>query len=394
MNNFKEKTIRTVPTSPRQNLDSSFRSEIGKPEYINGNCWLVKNLSYAPYRRCQYCEFKFRNCLFLHYQTISLVLIAALFTVSFLIEGEVSTLIIISAFTLVIVYGYFFNKSTEKIIEAVFAQKKAKEALEELTKGLESKVEQRTKELKNAYGKLKKLDETKSEFISIASHQLRTPLTAVKGYLSMMIEGAYGKLFPRLKKPLQNVYESNEKLINLVNDLLDLTKLEAGKIAFSPVLVSLEKIVSEIISELKINADKNGLYLKLMKPEKALPQIMADQSKIRQIILNIIDNAIKYTTDGGVTIRLEKTETLERIIISDTGVGITEDEMKNLFQMFSRAASGSKLYTNGAGVGLHVAKKFVEMHEGRIRVESEGKDKGSTFYIELPLRRGSGQAIK
>ena len=242
------------------------------------------------------------------------------------------------------------------------------------------------KNLTEAYEELKKLDKAKSEFVSIASHQLRTPLTAVKGYISMMIEGGYGKLPKKLVLPLKNVYESNEKLIKLVNDLLDLTKLEAGKIEFTPTLGSLEKVVSDIIEELKINADKRGLYIKLLKPKQILPDILFDQPKVRQVILNIIDNAIKYTKEGGVVIELRKTDSKEQIIVSDTGVGITQEEAKGLFQMFSRAASGVKLHTDGSGVGLHVAKKFIEMHQGRIWVESIGKNKGSSFYIELPIK--------
>jgi len=234
--------------------------------------------------------------------------------------------------------------------------------------------------------KLEIANNAKSEFVSIASHQLRTPLTAVKGYISLMIEGTYGKLPPELQKPLQNVYESNEKLINLVNDLLDLSRLEAGKIELSPTLTSLEKIVSSIVDDLKINADKKRLYLKLIKPRKPLPEIMIDQPKVRQVVLNIVDNAIKYTKDGGITIKLKKTDSREQIIISDTGIGLAQDEIKNLFQMFSRGAAGAKLHTGGSGVGLHVAKKFIEMHQGRIWVESEGKNKGSTFYIELPIK--------
>jgi len=242
------------------------------------------------------------------------------------------------------------------------------------------------KNLTEAYEELKKLDKAKSEFVSIASHQLRTPLTAVKGYISMMIEGGYGKLPQKLITPLKNVYESNEKLIKLVNDLLDLTKLEAGKIEFTPTLGSLEKVVADIIEEIKINADKRKLYIKLVKPKQILPDILFDQPKIRQVVLNIIDNAIKYTKEGGVTIELKKIDLKERIIVSDTGVGITHEEAKGLFQMFSRAASGVKLHTDGSGVGLHVAKKFIEMHQGRIWVESVGKNKGSVFFIELPIK--------
>jgi len=355
------------------------KKAIGAPAYINENCWLAKTLNYSPAKRCRYCELKFRHCLFVQYLIISLVLTLLLFTLSFLTEGGVAKLVVISIFTLVIVYGYFFNKSTEKVIEAYFAQRKAKEALEELAKGLESQVKQRTKELEIA-------NNAKSEFVSIASHQLRTPLTAVKGYISMMIDGSYGKLSQEIQKPLQNVYDSNEKLINLVNDLLNLSRLEAGKIDFAPEPTSLEKIVSGIIEELKINADKKGLYLKLVKPKKSLSEIMVDQPKIRQVILNIIDNAIKYTKEGGITIKLEETDYKERIIISDTGIGIAQEEMKSLFQMFSRAGTGIKLQTSGSGVGLHVAKKFVEMHQGRIWVESEGEGKGSSFYIELPIK--------
>jgi len=234
--------------------------------------------------------------------------------------------------------------------------------------------------------KLEIANNAKSEFVSIASHQLRTPLTAIKGYISMMIENTYGKLPEALLKPLQNVYESNEKLIKLVNDLLDLSRLEAGKIEFTPTLTSLEKIVADIIEELKINADKKSLYLKLIKPKEALPEIMVDQPKIRQVVLNLIDNAIKYTREGGITIKLKATDSQEQIIISDTGIGISPDEIPSLFQMFSRASAGAKLHTEGSGVGLHVAKKFIEMHQGRIWVESEGKNEGSTFYIELPIK--------
>ncbi|MFH1575827.1 MAG: HAMP domain-containing sensor histidine kinase [Candidatus Nealsonbacteria bacterium] len=383
---FQKEKIRTMLCSVQQKIDSSPHSKIGKPEYINRNCWLAKTLNYTPYKRCRYCEFRFRGCVFLHYQIISLVLILVLFIASFLIEGKISKLIIISIFSLVIIYGYFFNRSTEKIIKASFAERKAKEALEELTEELENQVEQRTQELQEAYEDLKKLDKAKSEFVSIASHQLRTPLTAVKGYVSMIIEGAYGKLSQDLIKPLKNVYESNEKLIKLVNDLLDLSRLEAGKIEFSPAVNSLEKIVSGVIADLKINADKKNLYLKLVKSKKPLPEVMVDQPKIRQILLNIIDNAIKYTKDGGIAVELKKTDSREQIIISDTGVGIAPDEMKNLFQMFSRADSSSKLHTNGAGIGLHIAKKFIDMHKGKIWAQSQGKNKGSTFYIELPIK--------
>jgi len=232
---------------------------------------------------------------------------------------------------------------------------------------------------------IEKIDKAKSEFISIASHQLRTPLTAVKGYISMILEGTYGQLAKKLSKPLENVYQSNERLIRLVNDLLNLSRLDAGKIEFSPELTSLEEMVSSIVEELKINVERKGLYMKMVKPEMSLPKIMADQDKLRQVVLNIVDNAIKYTKKGGITIELKKLDDEERIRISDTGEGMTKHEIDSLFQMFSRATAGTQLHAEGAGLGLYVAKQFVEMHGGKIWAESLGKGKGSTFIIKLPI---------
>ena len=232
---------------------------------------------------------------------------------------------------------------------------------------------------------IEKIDKAKSEFISIASHQLRTPLTAIKGYISMILEGTYGQLAEKQARPLENVYQSNERLIKLVNDLLNLSRLDVGKIEFSPELISLEEMVSDIVEELRINAEKKGLYMKMIKSLEPLPKIMVDQDKLRQVILNIVDNAIKYTKEGGVTFELKKLDEQEEIKVSDTGEGIDEKELNSLFQMFSRATAGTQLHTEGAGLGLYVARQFIEMHGGKIWAESPGKSKGSTFYIQLPI---------
>ena len=234
---------------------------------------------------------------------------------------------------------------------------------------------------------IEKIDKAKSEFISIASHQLRTPLTAVKGYISMILEGTYGQLAEKQARPLENVYQSNERLIRLVNDLLNLSRLDAGKIEFSPELTSLEEMVSGVVEELRINAEKKGLYMKMIKPSESLPKIMADQDKLRQVILNIVDNAIKYTKEGGITFELKKLNEQEEIKVFDTGEGMDEGELNSLFQMFSRATAGTQLHAEGAGLGLYVARQFIEMHGGKIWAESPGKGKGSTFIIQLPLKK-------
>ncbi|MBI4101354.1 MAG: GAF domain-containing protein [Candidatus Nealsonbacteria bacterium] len=258
------------------------------------------------------------------------------------------------------------------------------------SKKLEGEVEKRTKELQDAYEELKKLDKAKSEFLSIASHQLRTPLTAVKGYISMILEKSYGAVPEKIEKPLKNVSLSNERLIKLVNDLLSISRIEAGRIEMNfEKLEKIEELIASVMEELKNVAEEKDLYLKFEKPKPALPPIMIDKEKLRQVILNLIDNAIRYTQKGGVTIRAEmlKGQNLLRIEVSDTGAGMTEEELAKMFESFSRGTAGARLYTEGAGLGLYIARKFVEMHRGRIWAESKGKKQGSTFFVELPAGR-------
>lgn len=250
---------------------------------------------------------------------------------------------------------------------------------------MEKEVKERTKDLKEAYEELKVLDKAKSEFVSIASHQLRTPLTAVKGYISMMMEKSYGKPPEKMVKPLSNIYASNERLIKLVNDLLNISRIESGRTEMKYEEFSLEEIITSLVEELKSLTLEKNIYLKFEKPEKPLSKILADKDKIRQVILNVIDNAIRYTEKGGVTIEIKILDKKYQIKISDTGEGMTKEEISNLFESFSRGTAGTRFWTEGAGLGLYIAKKFVEMHKGEIWAESKGKNKGSTFIIELPI---------
>jgi signal transduction histidine kinase len=232
---------------------------------------------------------------------------------------------------------------------------------------------------------VERISQAKSEFISIASHQLRTPLSAIKGYLSMILEGSYGELPEKVKKPMENVYQSNERLIKLVNDILSVSKIEAGEMEMNWEKEDLREIIKEVISELSIKAKEKNLYLKFEEP-KEFPKILLDREKIRQVILNLVDNAIRYTQEGGVAVKLQIVNGRAQIVVSDTGEGLTKEEKEKLFERFSRGTAGTKFWTEGAGLGLYIARRFVEMHKGRIWAESEGRGKGSNFYVELPMR--------
>jgi len=240
--------------------------------------------------------------------------------------------------------------------------------------------------LERANRELKRLDHAKSEFISIASHQLRTPLTAMRGYLSMLVQGDFGELSGQTKEIVAEVHQASLRLLKLSNDLLNVSRIESGKSVLNYKKTSIKDLVSLIAKEFEAEAAKKDLYLKVVVADD-LPSIEIDAEKIRQAVLNITDNALKYTQKGGVKI-LAKYSPPENILIEirDTGVGLNKKEIGKLFQSFSRGQAGANLYSAGTGLGLYVARKFVDQHKGRLWVESPGPDKGSSFYIELPIK--------
>lgn len=250
---------------------------------------------------------------------------------------------------------------------------------------LKDEIAKATKELRSANRKLMKLDEAKSEFISIASHQLRTPLTVIKGYISMMLEGSFGKLEAAGIDSLKKVYESNERLINLVENLLNISRIESGRLQFVYNPVALDFITESVIEELVENAKQKGLAIIYKKPEQSLPQFMIDAEKIRQAVMNLIDNAIKYTSAGNIEVTVGCDNKNVRFEVSDGGIGISDFDLKNLFKKFSRGAKTSLIHTEGTGLGLYVARQMIEAHGGRIWAESRGEGLGSKFCFELPI---------
>jgi len=285
-----------------------------------------------------------------------------------------------------------FNDEDLKVLKVVGAQ--AAIAIEnallyEETKNfslkLEKEVEKATRDLRRANIQLKKLDAAKSDFISIASHQLRTPLTVIKGYISMMLEGSFGKLTEAEKDSLGKVFESNERLINLVENLLNISRIESGRLQFNLTEVRLEKVVASVVEELTNFVKRKDLYLNFTKPEPPLPNLKLDEEKIRQVMLNLVDNAIKYTSKGGVTVDLELVGKTVRFCVADTGLGMAVEDLPNLFKKFSRGSGTSLVHTEGTGLGLYVAKMMIEAHHGRIWAESPGKDQGAKFCFEIPI---------
>lgn len=240
--------------------------------------------------------------------------------------------------------------------------------------------------LEDANERLKDLDKLKSEFVSLASHQLRSPLTVIKGYASLLVDD---NLPEKQAEMVRHIYLSAQGMANVVEDFLNVTKIEQGgmKYIFAP--VDIRTIANDLVSDMKISAeDKHLEFLSEIDTQETF-MVNADGTKIKQVFLNLVDNSIKYTKEGFVKVSLkkQKIESGQDCIlfsVSDSGIGITEEVKSKLFQKFNRG-NGAALNTGGSGLGLYLAQEIIKAHKGEILIESEGLGKGSTFSVILPI---------
>lgn len=240
------------------------------------------------------------------------------------------------------------------------------------------------KDLQDANEKLKSLDKLKTEFLSLASHQLRSPLTAIKGYSSMLLEGSYGPISDIQKESADKIFKSSERMNHMIVRFLDVAKIEQGGMQYVMKLFDLEVMVEEIVKELSVMAKERGLEIIFETDNKMPYEVNGDKEQLWQVVQNLVDNSIKYTKIGWIKVKLSKDEMKKKIIlnVSDSGMGIKSEVLPTLFQKFSRG-EGNKLNVEGSGIGLYLAKHIIEDHKGRIWAESEGENKGASFFMEL-----------
>lgn len=251
--------------------------------------------------------------------------------------------------------------------------------------------ERLAQELETANEKLKKLDQAKSDFVTITSHQLRSPVTAIKGYASMLSEGTFGEIPEKAKMAVERIFQSSNRLVALIGDFLNLSRIERGKMEYDFKKVDLREMIKGIIDEFKaINlTEKKNLDLSFNVSEKEDFMATIDSDKIRQVIYNLIDNAMKYTKTGFIKVFLcgEPEKRAIGLRVEDSGIGMSQEALGQIFEKFTRAEGASALHTEGTGLGLYVAKEILKAHEGTIWAESEGQGKGSTFCVELPYEK-------
>jgi len=245
------------------------------------------------------------------------------------------------------------------------------------------RVEKLASDLESANKKLEGLDTARREFLSFASHQLKTPMTIIKGYATLASDPNYLNSPDKMKQIVGKINESTDQMYRLISNFLDARAIEEGKITYIFKPMDIVKLTSSLVEEFKPYAARKGLQLAL---DCALPSLTvnADETKFRQVIQNLIDNAIKYTEKGWVKVSLEKSNSHLLITVTDSGRGISSDVKDLLFGEFVRD-KGAALKTQGTGLGLYIAREIVKAHQGEVWVESEGEGKGSKFIVKLPL---------
>ncbi len=311
-------------------------------------------------------KFKTFNIKLITTQALVVILWLALCAILFLRTIENVRIIVSITLILFLIVGILLVRSVKREVEQ------------------REKIENLAKDLERANEKLRELDQMKSEFLSLATHQIRSPLTAIKGYSSMMLEGDYGEFPVKAKNAVKTIMTSSQNLIKIVGDFLDISRIEQGRMAYNKEVFDIGELIKETIDEIMPNIKKADLDIDFKIPENFSAKTNLDKGKMKQIISNLIDNAIKYTPKGGIKISLENYGQKSIVKIKDTGIGIEEKDIDKLFTKFTRTKDAFKTNVFGTGLGLYVAKKMMEAQGGNIHVESEGLGKGSTFTIEIP----------
>jgi signal transduction histidine kinase len=268
-------------------------------------------------------------------------------------------------------------------------------------------LEDKNTRLQEAYDRLKELDRLKSNFLATVSHELRTPLTSIIGYSEMLVEGIAGEMSVEQREFVRTIHEKGEQLLELITSLLDLSKLESGTLAMRKSDVTVEHVVSDVVHTVSPAARKKAVSV-TSTVEPGLPKLWADPTRLRQVMLNLVDNAMKFTPQGGtvrITIRattmevepddeegglvlLRSKQPAVEIRVADTGIGIPDAEKSKVFDAFYQVDSRATRQVGGTGLGLSIVKRLVEGHDGRVWVE-DNRPQGAVFVVTIPCRRAT-----
>ncbi len=336
-----------------------------------GPAGMVIFLGLLSYMMVQYRVFRVKVLATQALVGVLWVMIGSLILVA---QSDLTKTVALITWLLSIIFGVILVRSVRREV-----------AQRERIEGLLKELGKSNDRLWVANARLNELDRQKTEFVSMASHQLRSPLTAIKGYSSMLLEGSFGEVGEKARGAVERVFQSSQNLVNVIEDFLNISRIELGTMHYEMSNFDFCQLVRATIDELRPGIEKEGLRLSFAcGPAHAEFQVSGDSGKLGQVVSNLLDNAAKYTQKGGaIDVRLDKRDGLIRLTVKDTGIGIAPEVMPKLFKKFSRAEEAGKVNIRGTGLGLFVAKQIVEAHQGRIWAESAGEGKGSAFVVEL-----------
>ncbi len=263
-------------------------------------------------------------------------------------------------------------------------------AIEDITerREIENGLEKAHEELQELAAELKRTAKVKSEFLANMSHELRTPLNSINGFSEVLYDETFGPLNEKQKKYVNNVLTSGKHLLLLINQILDMAKVEAGKMKLTLSNLPMKSLLNEISRLVEDMVSKKKIEM-LIEIDEDLPNIEADELKVKEIIYNLLSNAVKFTAEGGkIGMRAEKADPEIEITVWDTGVGIAPENMGKIFEGFFRVDTPYSRVTEGTGLGLPLSRKLVELHGGKLSVESEGLNKGTSVRFTLPIVSG------
>ena len=332
--------------------------------------WLLLSLAIAPVAittiAFQIIEFNNRNAKIIASEAVLFSIGMLLLSMLFVTSLQDVVIITSLTFVLLIVLGMLFVHSMQHEIHQ------------------QTEIEKLLGGLSRANQKLSSMDKQKSEFVSIASHQLRSPLTAIRGYASMLLEGSFGTFPQKARKPLEHIEMSAGMMALSIEDYLNVSRIESGNMNYDYSDFNLHEFTVNICDDLRGEATRSGLLLLCRSDLTGDPIVHADRGKTQQILHNLIHNALKYTHRGTITVFIHETAEMILVDVVDSGIGMSEETQQNIFQKFQRAQPAQSINVHGTGLGLYVAKRMAVAMGGDITGYSDGEGMGSRFTFSLP----------
>jgi len=363
---------------------------MNKQPGINENCILSKNLNVRMYKRCDYCDHVVLKCAGTQYHIVIMINFILLLMLPYLKNYPVLfNLGIVCIIGIFLILGYFVNDKTDDLYIGKYHLNKKSSEMETMNReliSLNKTMAARTEELTRANNQLRKLDQMKSDFISIVSHEFRSPLTSIKAFSKILLNNK-GNVAPEESSDFLRIIDQEcDRLTRMINDMLDLSKLDADKMEWDMQELVLDRVISNALESIYPLSKAKDIQI-VTHLDDTLPAIIGDSDRLIQVITNLFNNAVKFTPEKGtIKIYTEHSGREVRVTVEDNGIGIPEDQLQDIFSKFRQGGDIVTDKPQGTGLGLPICKAIIHAHKGKIWAESI-QSNGSRFCLTLPVAR-------